>query len=280
LTTRFTEIATAVWIARMSNGDVIDENGDRLAPDCAYRSGVRLYYYRESPVESRIPFDEAVLYQDEHILVVDKPHFLPVTPAGRFLQETLLVRLRRKLQCDFLAPLHRIDRETAGIVLFSTQPETRGAYHALFARREVRKTYQAVAGVLPQATFPLTYRSRLVEGDPFFLMKEADGAPNTETQIEVLEFQGDAALYQLTPVTGRKHQLRVHMASLGIPIFNDPLYPQLQTREDDDFSRPLQLLAKAIAFTDPLTGAPRQFESLQALSLSPYEHDSHDGGYR
>ncbi len=269
LTTRFTEIPPAVWIARMTRGDVIDDTGDRLGPDCTYRSGVRLYYYRESPVEPRIPFEEVVLYQDEHILVVDKPHFLPVTPAGRFLQETLLVRLRRRLQCDFLAPLHRIDRETAGIVLFSIQPESRGAYHTLFAQREVRKIYHAIAGVLPHADFPLTHRSRLVEGDPFFLMKEVDGEPNTETHIEILEVRGDAALYRLTPLTGRKHQLRVHMASLGIPILNDPLYPQLQDREDDDFSRPLQLLAKVVAFTDPLTGAPRRFESLQALSLLP-----------
>lgn len=268
LTTRFTEIPPAVWIARMTRGDVIDDTGGRLGPDCAYRSGVRLYYYRESPVEPRIPFEEAVLYQDEHILVVDKPHFLPVTPAGRFLQETLLVRLRRQLQCDFLAPLHRIDRETAGVVLFSIQPKTRGAYHALFAQRGVRKIYQAVAGVLPKLSFPLTHRSRLVEGEPFFLMKEADGAPNTETLIELVKAAGDVALYQLTPVTGRKHQLRVHMASLGIPILNDPLYPQLQAREDDDYSRPLQLLARSIAFTDPLTGTPREFESRQRLSLA------------
>ncbi len=265
LTERFPDIAAATWIARMSRGDVINENGDRLAPDCAYRSGVRLYYYREAAAEPSIPFEETVLYRDEHILVVDKPHFLPVTPAGRFLQETLLVRLKRRLQCDCLVPLHRIDRETAGIVLFSTRPESRGAYHALFARREVRKIYHAVAGTRPWATLPLVHRSRLVEGDPFFVMKEVDGAPNTETQIEMIEDRGDAALYRLTPVTGRKHQLRVHMASLGIPILNDALYPRLEEREEGDFSRPLQLLAKSIAFIDPLTGAPRRFESPRTL---------------
>lgn len=269
LTTRFSAIPPAVWIARMARGDVLDDNGNRLAPDCPYRSGVRLYYYRESPAEPRIPFVETVLYRDEHLLVVDKPHFLPVTPSGRFLQETLLVRLRHQFQCDCLAPLHRIDRETAGIVLFSTRRESRGAYHTLFARHQVHKVYHAVAATPPPIALPLIHRSRLVEGDPFFVMCETDGPPNTQTHIDLLRAGDAAALYQLAPLTGRKHQLRVHMASLGIPILNDPLYPQLQPRADDDYSRPLQLLAKSIAFTDPLTGAARHFESRQVLSLAP-----------
>lgn len=265
---RFPAVAAATWEARMSRGDVIDDSGTRLAPDCAYRRGARLYYYREAPAEPRIPFEETVLYRDSHVLVVDKPHFLPVVPAGRFLQETLLVRLKRRLRCDDLVPLHRIDRETAGLVLFSTRPESRAAYHALFARREVRKTYHAVAATpRPGTGLPLTHRSRLAAGEPFFRMQEAEGPPNAETRIEMLEARGDTALYRLTPVTGRKHQLRVHMASLGTPILNDPLYPHLQPRVDDDYSRPLQLLAKSIAFTDPVTGLSRELESELRLTL-------------
>lgn len=252
----------------MAKGEVVDERGTALSPDCPYRSGARIYYYREIDGEARIPFEETILYRDDHILVVDKPHFLPVVPAGRFLQETLLVRLKRKLQLDFLVPIHRIDRETAGIVLLSIQPRSRGAYQSLFQRREVRKTYEAIARALPGASFPMTRRSRLVPGDPFFRMTETDGEPNTETHIDVLQADGDRVLYQLTPVTGRKHQLRVHMASLGIPIINDSFYPELKPANDADFSRPLQLLAKAIAFTDPLTGAARRFESPRTLSLS------------
>jgi len=249
----------------MGKGEVVDEHGVRVLPGSSYRSGVRLYYYRELEGEPPIPFDETVLYRDDHILVVDKPHFLPVIPSGRFLQETLLVRLKRKLQLDFLIPIHRIDRETAGIVLFSIKPESRGAYQSLFQRREVVKTYEALAPSDAGTAFPLTYRSRLVEGEPFFRMQEIDGEPNSETHVEVLETRGDIARYRLTPVTGRKHQLRVHLAALGIPILNDSMYPQLLPVNETDFSRPLQLLAQAIAFSDPLTGAARQFESRLAL---------------
>lgn len=262
---RFPDIDAAIWIARMARGDVVDEKGTRLSPASSYRSGVKVYYYRETLQETRIPFEESILYRDDHLLVVDKPHFLPVVPSGRFLQETLLVRLKKKLQLDFLVPIHRIDRETAGIVLFSIRPESRAVYHALFQRREVVKTYEALAGVLPDVRFPVTYRSRLVPGEPFFRTRETDGEPNSETHIVLIERHGDIARYRLTPVSGRKHQLRVHMASLGAPILNDPFYPQLLPDKGDDFSAPLQLLAQSIAFTDPQSGVPRRFESRLTL---------------
>ncbi len=265
LVERFPGIGAGTWTARMAKGDVVDDRGTRLPPDAPYRSGFRLYYYREVEAEPAIPFEEAVLHRDEHLLVVDKPHFLPVVPAGRFLRETLLARLKRKLGLDFLAPIHRIDRETAGLVLFSTRPETRAAYHALFERREVRKTYHALAAWRPELAFPIVRRSRLVEGEPFFRMRETDGEPNTETRIEVLEVRGNLALYRLAPVTGRKHQLRVHMAALGIPVLNDRLYPRLLPDRGDDHSKPLKLLAISIAFIDPLTQAARQFESRRLL---------------
>lgn len=262
---RFPDIDAATWIARMQRGDVVDEAGGPVAPDSPYRRGIKLYYFREAQDEPPIPFEETILYRDDHIVVADKPHFLPVVPAGRFLQETLLIRLKRKLQLDFLVPIHRIDRETAGVVLFSIQPESRSDYHALFQKREVVKQYEAVAPVL-HAEFPITHRSRLVEGEPFFRMQEIDGEANSETQIELLHARGPNGLYRLTPVTGKKHQLRVHMASLGIPIANDSFYPTLQPDNLDDFSRPLQLLARAIAFRDPVTGDSRQFASSRTLS--------------
>jgi tRNA pseudouridine32 synthase/23S rRNA pseudouridine746 synthase len=266
LTARFAAIDAATWAARMARGEVVDASGTPLAPDCAYRSGMRIYYYRDVGAEAPIPFEETVLHRDDELLVVDKPHFLPVTPAGRYLRETLLVRLKRRLQLDYLAPLHRIDRETAGLVLFSIRPATRGAYHALFQRRAVTKTYEALAGVAPALRFPLTRRSRIDAGDPFFLMREVDGAANTETDIELLDSGAAIARYRLTPRTGRKHQLRVHMAALGIPILNDPFYPRLLAHKDDDYTRPLQLLARRLAFRDPLSGAAREFESARSLS--------------
>jgi len=266
LVARFAAIDAATWTARMERGEVQDEHGVRLAPDCAYRSGVRIYYYREAGTEAPIPFEETVLYRDDDLLVVDKPHFLPVTPAGRFLHETLLVRLKRKLRLEYLVPIHRLDRETAGVVLFSIRPESRGAYHALFQQRAVTKTYEALAGVAPALRFPLTRRSRIDAGEPFFLMQEVAGAANAETDIELLESGSGIGRYRLTPRTGRKHQLRVHMAALGIPILNDPFYPRLLPCKGDDYTRPLQLLARRLAFTDPLTGAARQFESGRSLA--------------
>ena len=262
---RYPQIGAAQWLDRMARGEVLNGDGAVLGPDSAYRRGMRIFYYRELERETPIPFQEAILYQDEHLVVVDKPHFLPMTPGGRFVQETLLTRLKKSLDCAELTPIHRLDRETAGVVIFSRQVASRGAYQTLFQRREVRKTYEALAPVLAGRDFPFTYRSRMVEGEQFFLMREEAGEPNSETVIDVIERRGEVNLYRLYPHTGRKHQLRVHLAALGIPIVNDAFYPLAQPCKEDDMSHPLQLLARAIDFTDPLTGEPRRFESRRSL---------------
>ncbi len=249
----------------MAKGQVMDEIGRRVDPETAFRVGACIFYYRELENETTIPFVEQVLYQDEHILVADKPHFLPVIPSGRFLHETLLVRLRKQRATEALAPVHRLDRETSGVVLFSLNPETRGHYTSLFRNRRVRKVYEALAPTLEESSFPRTRRSRMVRGEPFFRMKEVPGKANSETHISVLSNLGDISLYQLVPVTGRKHQLRLHLAALGIPVINDRLYPALTPSDDDDFSRPLKLLAKSISFQDPLTGRQHYFESRTRL---------------
>lgn len=258
---RFPDVAAAIWIARMSRGEVTDGAGARLRPDSPYRRGTCIFYYRELAGETPIPFEESILHQDDHLLVADKPHFLPVIPSGRFLHETLLVRLKKKTGLADLTPIHRLDRETAGVVIFSHNPVTRGAYQSLFQQRAVDKVYEALAGTLPDTAFPLTYCSRMVEGTPFFRMQESAGEPNSETRIEIAERRGAFTLYRLRPVTGRKHQLRVHLAALGIPIVNDAFYPDALPCKGDDVSRPLQLLARAISFRDPLTGDERYFES-------------------
>ena len=267
LVQRFPAIDRAVWVQRMNEGHVVDEHGEPVTPERPYRGHMRVYYYRNLVDEPRIPFDEVVLHQDEHLVVVDKPHFLPVTPSGRYLQETLLVRLKRKLGIDTLQPIHRIDLDTAGVVVFSIQPATRDAYHALFRQREVSKQYEAIAPWRADLTFPCVRHSRIVAGTPFFRLCEMPGTPNAETHIDVLEVSGNLARYRLLPVTGRKHQLRVHMAALGIAIVNDRFYPTLVDTADDDYSQPLQLLARSIAFVDPVTGQARQFESARSLSL-------------
>lgn len=264
---KYPHVNIQTWKARMAKGLVMDETGHCVAPETAFRVGACIFYYRELESEKPIPFVEEVLYQDEHILVADKPHFVPVIPSGRFLHETLLVRLRKRRATETLAPIHRLDRETAGVVLFSLNPKTRGHYTALFRNRKVKKVYEALAPTLEESSFPCTRRSRIVRGEPFFRMMEVPGEANSETQISLLSNLGRISLYQLIPLTGRKHQIRLHLAALGIPVINDRLYPAM-TPSDDDFSRPLKLLAKSISFKDPLTGRLHYFESRTKLVLS------------
>ena len=264
---RFPNIPRDEWVARMQRGDVTDEKGGCVAPDAPFTPHTRLFYYRSLPAEACIPFDEAVLYQDDLIVVADKPHFLPVTPAGRYLQETLLVRLKRKLGIESLAPVHRIDRETAGLVLFTVQPHTRGRYQALFRERAVEKRYEAIAPMHAGLSLPLIRSTRLEEGDSFMTMHEAPGEPNAETHIELIESFGTVARYGLRPLSGKRHQLRVHMAALGLPIVNDAIYPTLQPdTHEPDYSRPLQLLARSLEFVDPMNGQSRRFESRHRLA--------------
>jgi tRNA pseudouridine32 synthase/23S rRNA pseudouridine746 synthase len=267
---RFPAITPDAWMARIEAGDVIDEHGVPVTAQRRYQAPLRVYYYRTLDTEVRIPFDEQVLFQDDHLVVVDKPHFLPVTPTGKYLQESLLVRLKRKLKLDDLVPLHRIDRSTAGLVLFSVRPGTRGAYQAMFPERRIAKHYEAVVPWQPGvSSVPGTYCSRLVDDEHFMRVKEEAGEPNSETRIAVEQEADGYALLKLSPVTGRKHQLRVHCMALGMPIVNDPIYPTLLPPDSDDFDKPLQLLAKSVAFQDPVSGELRTFTSPRSLSLPP-----------
>lgn len=261
LCARFPAIGREVWVDRFARGKVLDAGGAPLAVDAPYRLGAEIRYFREVVDEGAIPFQEDVLHVDAHLVVADKPHFLPVTPAGGHVRETLLARLVQRLGNPDLVPLHRIDRDTAGLVLFSANPATRDRYQSLFRQRRIHKRYEAIAPPLPGRTFPLVHVSRLEAGEPFFRMREVDGEPNSETRIEVIERADESWRYALEPVTGRKHQLRVHMAALGAPIRNDRLYPQLLPAGGDDYSQPLKLLARSLTFADPMSGVERSFQS-------------------
>ena len=265
LCARFPRIDRAQWLDRFARGRVLDSQRRPLPADAPYRVGATIHYFREVAQEPRIPFEETILHSDPHLVVADKPHFLPVAPAGAYVYETLLTRLVGTLGNPDLAPLHRIDRGTAGLVLFSANKASRDAYQALFRERRIEKRYEAVAPALPGLSFPLLRESRIVKSEPFFRMREEAGEANSRTRIEVLSSEGQWWRYGLFPISGRKHQLRVHMAGLGAPIRHDPYYPDLAEPAGDDYGRPLQLLARGLSFVAPLSGVQRGFESLRVL---------------
>ncbi|GAB2684951.1 RluA family pseudouridine synthase [Saccharopolyspora gloriosae] len=240
-------------------------DGSFVDADTPFAPGSFLWIQRALPVETPVPFELDVLHRDEHLLVVDKPHFLATTPRGGHVAETALVRLRRALDLPELSPAHRLDRMTAGLVLFTVHEAARREYQLLFQNRAVRKEYEAIAHHAPEPAVPDVVRSRIVKERGVLQAQEVPGPVNAETRVEPVERRGTAVRYRLLPTTGRTHQLRVHLASVGAPIVGDDLYPVVRDRAPDDFADPLRLLAKALRFTDPITGAPRHFESRREL---------------
>ena len=269
---RLPALSRADWAARLAAGEVLDAAARPLAADAACQPGQRLYYWRRVEAEPAPAEDAVVLFRDDWLVVADKPHFMPVTPSGRFVQRSLLVRLKQRLGLPELSPIHRIDRDTAGLVLLAVQPHTRGAYQALLRDARIAKRYEAVAPRLPTLALPRVHASR-IERDPerFFLSREAPGTPNSETHIECAALLGEQhALYRLHPVTGQRHQLRLHLQALGAPILGDGFYPRVVRGPGapDDLARPLQLLARELAFDDPVTGEPRRFTSARTLAAA------------
>ncbi|WP_370938524.1 RluA family pseudouridine synthase [Amycolatopsis sp. cg13] len=237
-----------------------------LGIDAAYVPGSFIWFHRDLPDEVPVPFDVTVLHRDEHLLVVDKPHFLATIPRGRHVLETALVRLRRSLDLPTLSPAHRLDRVTAGLVMFVITPSARGAYQTMFRDRLVHKEYEAIAPYDPSLELPRTVRSRIIKERGVLAAQEIPGPPNAESTVELLEHRDGLGRYRLTPATGRTHQLRVHMCSLGTPILGDDFYPDLHEKPLDDFTKPLQLLAKVLEFDDPLSGEHRRFTSRRTLT--------------
>ena len=275
LAQRFPNIPRQVWLQRMQEGKVHWDDGRLIDAQTVYVPQQRVCYYREVAEEPVIPFAETILYQDEELLVACKPHFLPVTPGGIYVQECLLNRLRRRTGIDTLVPLHRIDRETAGIVLFSVNPAHRGRYHQLFSDGRIRKLYHAVAPVVnvddraAETAVRVGQRwlveNRMVKGEPGFRMQTTAGAVNARSTVECVALNGARGLFHLNPLTGKTHQLRVHMCGLGMPLENDRFYPLLHPQSADNYQQPLQLLAKQVEFTDPVTGQQRFFQSERVL---------------
>jgi tRNA pseudouridine32 synthase/23S rRNA pseudouridine746 synthase len=290
---------------RFEAGEIVGEGGVPLDRRTKLEDHTFIWYYRTLPPETRLPVELTILHQSEHLLVVDKPHFLPTTPGGTYIQESALVRLRNQLNLPDLIPMHRLDRMTAGILLLSTNPETRGRYQVLFEKRQVQKEYECVAAAQPSAEhpaveFPVVVRNRMTKSRSYLLAEVIDGEPNAETRIDLLRTfdagttdgghpasaspadskhfgtaPGTAVhhtptqrrgLYRLEPHSGKTHQLRVHMASLGLGILHDAFYPDLLDKAPDDYTKPLQLLARGIRFVDPITGKPVEYRSRLELS--------------
>ncbi|MGM7776029.1 RluA family pseudouridine synthase [Arthrobacter sp. KNU-44] len=265
---------------RFDAGEIVGEGGAPLDRGTPLEEHTFIWYYRTLPPETRMPVEINILHQDEHLMVVDKPHFLPTTPGGTYIQESALVRLRNQLDLPDLIPMHRLDRMTAGVLLLSTNPETRGKYQVLFEKRQVQKEYECVSAAAPAAGFPAVdlpavVRNRMTKSRSYLLAEVIDGEPNAETRIELLRtFDGGThdgaparrALYRLEPHTGKTHQLRVHMASLGLGIVNDAFYPELLDKAPDDYSKPLQLLARGIRFVDPISKQAVEYRSRLELS--------------
>ncbi|WP_445117067.1 pseudouridine synthase [Acinetobacter sp. WZC-1] len=263
----FPHIQPSEWQQRFQDQLVLDLQGNPLQMDSPYIAHTHIYYYRFLSHEIHVPFYEKIIFENNDLLVADKPHFLTMSPTGQYLQETLLVRLKKTTQNPWLTPIHRLDRETAGVVLFSKRPETRGLYQQLFAERAVQKIYHAIAAYRADLVLPATVNLRMEKGQPFYTMQVTEGAHNSSTAIELLEQDGRWAKYRLKPTTGKQHQLRVHLSHLNIPIKNDPFYPEVIHKNKDDFSAPLQLLANQISFRDPLTAEEVCFCSEQVLTL-------------
>jgi tRNA pseudouridine32 synthase/23S rRNA pseudouridine746 synthase len=243
---------------------IVDKDGP-IAVDEPFRPGAVLWFHRDLPEETVVPFDIPVVYRDEDILVVDKPHFLATIPRGQHIVQTALVRLRQEWDLPDLVPAHRLDRATAGLLLFVINPARRGAYQTMFRDRLVYKEYEAIARFDPELELPRTVRSRIVKERGIITAQEVPGPPNAETRVELLARDGDIGRYRLLPATGRTHQLRLHLNTLGIPILGDDFYPVLTEKPLDDFTRPLQLLASVLAFPDPVSGQRRRFRSNRTL---------------
>ncbi len=252
----------------LRSGEMVGEAGP-LAVDSPYAPGTFVWFHRDLPDEVPVPFELGIVHQDDDLVVVDKPHFLSTIPRGQHVVQTALVRLRRQLGIPTLSPAHRLDRVTAGLVMFVVRPELRGRYQTLFRDRLVHKEYEAIAGYSPALDLPMTVRSRIVKERGVITAQEVPGEPNAETHVSLVEHRDGLGRYRLVPSTGRTHQLRLHLASLGIPILGDGFYPVLQDRPLDDFSDPLQLLARVLEFTDPVSGEQRRFESRLRLATWP-----------
>lgn len=257
--------------AMLAEGRFVLEDLRPVREDDVYTPHTFVWFHRDLREEPDVPGELVVVHRDERLVVVDKPAFLASIPRGRHVRQSVVVRLREELGLPELSPLHRLDRVTSGLLMLATERRWRGPHQVLFERGEVRKTYRAVAPWRADLALPVTVSDHLVKEPGVWQGAVVPGAPVNAVTLVELESRvpgaAGLAVYRLTPYTGRTHQLRLHLHGLGIPIVDDPLYPVVRETSVDDFSRPLQLLAAELSFTDPVDGSPRRFTSVRHLPL-------------
>ena len=254
--------------AMLAAGRFVDDDLRAVRDDDRYTPHTFVWFHRDLPDEVEVPGAIEVVHRDERLVVVDKPAFLSSIPRGQHVRQSVVVRLREQLGLPELSPLHRLDRVTSGLLMLATERRWRGPYQSLFQAGEVTKTYRALAPVRDDLDLPVVVRNHLVKRRGTWQAEVVAGAPvNAETRVELEGRVGVHGVYRLSPRTGRTHQLRMHMDGLGIPIVDDPLYPEVLDVAIDDFSRPLQLLAAELGFVDPVDGAERTFTSRLRLPL-------------
>jgi tRNA pseudouridine32 synthase/23S rRNA pseudouridine746 synthase len=266
LLARFPQVDTNIWRARVAQGKVTLSDGTPLEESSPYRHGLTVFYRREVAAEPPAGEEPRIVYRDDEILVVDKPHGMPVTPVGDHVERSLLIRLQRITELPDLAPVHRLDRDTAGLLLFTINLDARAHYHQLFSEGRVEREYCALAHVsVPLQKKRWHIENRIEAGEPWYRQQIVEGRINAITDIELVDARASFGKFRLFPKTGKKHQLRVHMASIGCPIVGDPFYPAITNKNEGD--PPMQLLANRLAFTDPLTRAARSFTSTRTMCL-------------
>ncbi len=250
-----------------AEGRFVDEKGTVLPHDTPYLNNRFVFFHRDLPDETPPPGELLVLYQDERIVVLDKPHFWSTIPRGQHVLYSATVQARRMLDLPELSPAHRLDRSTAGVLLCTKYRKFRAHYQLLFEHREVSKTYEAIAPVKDDLQFPVEVKSHIAKyRGQIRAVELPDEEPNSHTLIELEETRSGLGRYKVTPYTGKTHQIRLHFNSLGIPLIGDAFYPVLLENNVHDFSSPMQLLAKSLEFDDPISGQPMKFTSSRMLA--------------
>lgn len=265
---RFPHLDPEALTERIENGQIFYDDGSPVPAEAPLIAHQRFWYFRENPAEPVIPFEYDILFEDENIIVIDKPHFLSTTPVGNFLKQTVVTRLRHQTGNMDIAPAHRLDRATAGVLLLTKQKSAREPYQQLFQQRKVQKTYHAICHKNDSLEDSFSIHAHMIENPKSLFMSIEQDEPNSFTDVKRLSSSDELSFYELRPITGKKHQLRCHMAHVGASIVNDVWYPHAMRQAPDDFEKPLQLLAHELSFVDPLSGEEREFRTQRTLSLS------------